>query len=58
MRRSNALMILSKLTRNEVEPFFKFLAHFNFPFLSKVRWLGAFNPHDEVSQHQYDFLTV
>jgi hypothetical protein len=38
--------------------FFQILAHFDLPVLSKLRWLGAFNPHNKVSQHKCDFLTV
>ncbi len=38
--------------------FFQILAHFDLAVFSKLRWLGTFNSHNEISQHQYDFLTV
>jgi hypothetical protein len=38
--------------------FFQILSHFGLPVYLKLRWLGAFNPHNEVSQHQYDFLSI
>jgi hypothetical protein len=31
---------------------------FDLPGLSKPRWLGMLNPHDEISQHQRDFLAA